>query len=72
MLEQWKRKRFKQRLETAIAKLDRERRRAIARLPDDVILLRLESGYRHTGDKVKHTVDLLSTSALLHPYLSTD
>ena len=72
MLEQWKRKRFKQQLEAAIAKLDRERRRAINRLPDDVILRRLESGYQHTGNKVNHTIDLLCTSALLHPYLTTD
>jgi hypothetical protein len=72
MFRRRKRNRFKQQLEAAIANLDRERRSAINRLPDDIILRWLESGYQHTGNKVQHTIDLLSTSALQHPYLSKD
>jgi len=63
MLDQWKRRRFRQKVETAIEKLDRDRREAIYTLPEDILTERLETGYQHIGDKVKHTVDLLSTSA---------
>jgi hypothetical protein len=63
MLDQWKRRRFRQKVEAAIEKLDRDRREAIYTLSEDILTERLETGYQHIGDKVKHTVDLLSTSA---------
>lgn len=72
MFERWKRRRFKQKLEAAIRKLDRDRREAIYRLPDDIIIEGLESGYQHTENRVRHTVDLLSISALLHICLRTE
>lgn len=66
MIDRWKRRRFIQKVEGAIANLDRDRRLAIYSLPEDVLAERLEQGYQLTGDKVKHTVDLLSNSAELH------
>ena len=72
MFERWKRRRFKQKLEAAIAKLDRDRREANYRLPDGIIIEGLESGYQHSGNKVKHTVGLLTTSAWIHNCLSTE
>lgn len=72
MFERWKRKRFQQRLEAALTRLDRDRRDAIRRLPDDIIIEGLESGYQHSGNKVRHTVDLLVISALLHTCLRTE
>jgi hypothetical protein len=65
LFESWKRKRFIQRVEGAIANLDRDRRLAIYRLPEDILAEGLEQGYQATGDKVKHTMDLLSNSAEL-------
>ena len=72
MFEQWKRRQFKLKMESAIAKLDRDRREAIYSLPDDIIIEGLASGYQHTENKVKHTIDILSTSALLHTYNRTE
>lgn len=65
MFEQWKRRRFRQKVEAAIEKLDRDRREAIYTLPDDMLIDGLETGYQQSGDKVKLTIDLLSASAEL-------
>jgi len=61
MFEQWKRRRFMQKVEEAIAKLDRDRRMAIYSLPNDILVGGLADGYQHTGNNVKRTVDLLAT-----------
>ena len=60
MFEQWKRRRFTQKVEEAIAKLDRDRRVAIYSLPNDILVDGLATGYQHSGNKVKRTVEHLA------------
>lgn len=71
MFEKWKRRRFKKKVLATVAKLDRSRREAICKLPDNIIIEGLECGYQHTEYKVNHTIDILLISAWLHTYHRT-